>query len=352
MINQKLISIGVLGCEENNVVYQIITEILISSGFTPIYKNDKDTITILSLEDKSILIMGLTSKTIKLLLDLELYFDIIIQTYLREEDYKSPYIKNMINKAKYIIMNIDDLNSRYILDKDVKGLIITYGLNKKATITASSFKTSNNIKFNLCVQREYDSLEGNKIELMEIPIVLDLIGKNNIYHGLGAIACLLSCGIALSQIQKALVNVKGAYRYLEKLYEKDYLIVDSNCNMPFDYNSIFEEIQNIKYKNIYIISGIEIDQGIFNIKKNLEVILNWLPILDIKKILFYIDRKEELIINNIDLLFANIKIDYEIYFELKECINRGVGDLNKNDLLLLMGNDCLKDSRNLISQLI
>ena len=352
MAYQKLISIGILGLYERSITYNIVKEIFVKSGYEIVYNNSKSTIIILALNDKLVLIIGLTTKTIESILDLEIYFDILIQTSLKEDDYSNPSIKSIVSRAKYIIMNIDELYSSYILDENTEGLIITYGLNKKSTITASSFNISNNVEFNLCIQREYNSIDGKTIEPMEVPIVLNLIGKNNIYHGLSAIACGLSCGITINQIQEALFDIKGKYRYLEKIYDKDYIIIDSNCSIPSEYNLIFEEIQNLKYKNIYVVNGIEIDQGIYTIKKNLEVILNWKPILDIKKVFFYIDGREDLISDNIDLLFTKNKLDYKVFFKLNKCIDSAISLLDKNDFLLLIGNECLENSRELISQLM
>ena len=202
MADKILITVGVLSSEEKSITCCIIKEIFIKSGYELIYNN---IITILTSKDKLILIMNLTPKIIESVLNLELYFDILIQKSLKQEDYKNPYIKNIVSKAKYIIMNIDDEDSRYILDGNMKGLIITYGINKKATITASSISISNNSQFNLCLQREYKTINGIKIEPMEIPIILNSIGKPNIYHGLGAISCGLSCGISIEQIKKALL---------------------------------------------------------------------------------------------------------------------------------------------------
>lgn len=350
MGNQILISIGVLSSQKNNTVYHIIKKIFIKINYELIF--DSNTMTILASKDKLVLIMELTSKTIENALNLELYFDILIQTSLIQEDYNSPFIKKMVNKAKYIIMNIDDESSRNILDKNVEGIIITYGINKKATITASSFSLFNNIEFNLCLQREYETIDKKKIEPMEIPIILNLIGRTNIYHGLGAIACGLVCGIDIEQIKDTLLNIEGVYRRLEKIYEKDYMIIDNYCNRPLDYNLVLEEVQNIKYKNIYIINSVEIAQGIDTIKKNLEVILSWVPILDIRKISLYTDKKEELIIHNINLLLTKEKVRCDIFFQLTKCIYNGILPLGQGDLLLLLGGESLKGSRDIINQLI
>ena len=350
MKNQTLISIGVLSSQKNNTVYHIIKKIFIKNNYELIFNND--IMTIVSSKDKLLLIMELTAETIESALNLGLYFDILVQTSLIDKKYSSPSIKKVVGRAKYVIMNIDDDGSRDILDEHMEGLIITYGINKKATITASSFSASNNIEFNLCLQREYETIDKKIIEPMEIPIRLNLIGRTNIYHGLGAIACGLICGIDIKQIKNVLMDIEGVHRRLEKIYEMDYMIIDNNCATVLDYNLILEEVQNIKYKDIYILNSVEVDQGIYRIRKNLETILAWSPILDIRKIFFYIDKKEDWMIDDINTLLTKDGVRYDIFFQLTKCIYNGILPLDKGDLLLLLGGKSLEGSKEIIDQLI
>lgn len=351
MSSEKLISIGVLGFGKNNVTFHMIKEIFINSGYK-LMNYPNNIITILAKEDKLLLISELTTKNLESILNLNLNFHIIIHTSLKQDEYDNPSIKEIIRKAQYIIMNIDEKNSRKLLDKEVKGLIITYGLNKKATITTSSFIVSNRIQFNLCQQREIVAINGLKVEPMEIPIILNLVGRSNIYYGLAAIACGLVYGKSMGELKKNLLNIKGIHRHLEKIYDKEYTIIDSNCNIPVDYNWVFEEAQNLKYKDIYVVNGIEIDQGIYTIKDNLRTILNWRPILNIKKLFLYLDEKEILLKNNIRLMLLNQNLDYEIFSRLDSCIYAATEVLSRNDLLMILGSESLKNSREFINQLI
>lgn len=350
MIEKSLITIGVLGLKDYNIIYQIIKEMFTESNYDIVYNNQN--MSILFDEQTLILLLELTPDTVDHVINLGIDIHILIHDSVDIRDYKNTLIKTIASKAKYIIINIDDEESRYILQDNIDGLIITYGINQKATLTASSFNFSNNSQFNLCLQREYESLKGVSIEPMDSPVTLNLIGKPNIYYGLGAIACGLTCGIEINDIKNALLSIKGTARRLEKIYEKDYMIVDNRCRTHLDYNLALEEIQNLKYKNFYILNGIEIDGGIYTIKKNLEVIFSWIAILDIKKIFFYIDKKEELIINNIELLLANYKIEYEIFYNLNKCIYNSIKTIGKDDLLLLLGNESLKESKQIIKTLI
>ena len=164
MAYQILTSIGIISSDENNITYHITKEIFIKSAYEVIYGNKEGTMNILYSKDNLVLIMELNSKTIKSVLNLGLCFDVLILSSLKEEDYRNPYVKSMADKVKYIIMDIDESNSMHILEENTEALIITYGLNKKATITASSFNISNNIEFNLCLQREYKLIELASLE--------------------------------------------------------------------------------------------------------------------------------------------------------------------------------------------
>jgi len=98
--------------------------------------------------------------------------------------------------------NISSANSRHtIINADDKSIarslksrmtnIITYGFNKKTTVTASSV-TSDNIV--VCVQRALCSISGNKIEEQEFAVSSTDAGKFT-YELLAAVSCALVCDL-------------------------------------------------------------------------------------------------------------------------------------------------------------
>lgn len=79
---------------------------------------------------------------------------------------KKEIVKNIIKKAKYLVINSDEeisLNSLENIDLNV----ITFGFNSKSTITASSVMDEGVL---LCVQRNMILATGSKIEPQEISI--------------------------------------------------------------------------------------------------------------------------------------------------------------------------------------
>lgn len=79
---------------------------------------------------------------------------------------KKELIKNIIEKANYLIINADEEINLDLL-QNMKVNVITYGFNSKSTITASSVGDENIF---LCIQRNMQDLNKNEIEPQEISI--------------------------------------------------------------------------------------------------------------------------------------------------------------------------------------
>lgn len=79
---------------------------------------------------------------------------------------KVKLLKELLKNVKYVVVNSDiDTNLR-LLD-NVQAVVITYGFNSKATITASSVKEDEIL---LCIQRNIENKNGQKIDLQEIKV--------------------------------------------------------------------------------------------------------------------------------------------------------------------------------------
>ena len=114
-------------------------------------------------------LIELNSESIKNLKNIK--FDEIIYNKdinLTEEEYK--FMREIINKTKYILINSDEK----ILIK-----IITFGFNSKSTIMISSVKENYII---ISVQREIEKLNGDIIENQEKKIEIEQNKKSSIYN--------------------------------------------------------------------------------------------------------------------------------------------------------------------------
>lgn len=350
-MTKKLTSIGVLSQEGNNITYQIIKEILSNSGYEFLY--DNNTFSILSNNHDFIMIFQLTKKIVDKIKDLNLCLDIVVDTGLQEIDYYDLSIRSLVKNSKYFIMNVDDKDSVKILTDDIESLIVTYGLNTKATLTASSLVFDSNIRSNICLQRECTTIKGKEIEPMEFPVTINLIGRSNFYNSLAAVAFGIIYGIPIEIINSTLQNIETTHRRLEKICHKDWLIVlDNYCEDSSDYNFVFEEIQCVKYNNMYVIKGIDEDEEPYDTCSHLQVILDWHPIANIKKIFLYMEKNNNLINKDIESLFSNQLIHYGIYSNLQQCVSLALNSLNEGDVLLILGKNAVNNVKEIVCQLI
>lgn len=352
MKNQKMSLIGVAEEKRGSITFGMIRDIFINSGFSLVYEN-KNIVFLTSNENNYIGIINFSLKNLKYLSSLGLKFNIIVYANIGYETKLSKEVKLFFASLDSIIMlNIDDENNIKLLEGNNKALVITYGLNNKATVTASSLDMNNLIEFNFCLQREIKTLKGDIVEPLDFPVKINFLSKEFIYSALASITVGLCYDLNIDNIRDGLLNVKGFDRNMEKLYEGDFTIIDNFCLNPVDYNIAFENIQHLKYKDIVLLKGIEIDQGIYTIKKNLEIVVNWAPIIGIRRVVFFVDKKDTLVEKNIEYLFIKKKIPYSIYYNLKHCLESELKSVKKDDILLLLGNDVLNNSKDiLINQL-
>lgn len=92
-------------------------------------------------------------------------FDTII---MHEEN---PYIlnrqnllKKMLSQTSYLLLNVDAYSNIEIINR-LKLTIITYGLNLKATVTASSIEKE---RACICIQRGIKNIKGTMLEPREV----------------------------------------------------------------------------------------------------------------------------------------------------------------------------------------
>ena len=88
------------------------------------------------------------------------------------------YIKDIMKKAKYILLN-SDINISEENLKDVELKILTYGLKQKSTITISSIKQE---KILISIQRAFKNFKEKIIEQKEISVELDDNSDKNMYN--------------------------------------------------------------------------------------------------------------------------------------------------------------------------
>lgn len=282
-------------------------------------------------------------------------FDIIINTNI-ELDFMIPgirddYIKlnngifKLLKKNGISIINTDDKDGLKLIENNSKAIVLTYGFDSKASITASSLKLSQDISYNLCIQRGITALNLLEIEPMEIPIRLKLMGRHNIYNSLAAICGALCVGVNPYNIEKYLCDFKGIDRRLNLIYENDYKIIDNHSHNPLAYEVVFDAIQVLDFNRLIIINSLR-GNGEENINKNnAKVIASWYSTFKNAKLILTLskDSQEEnnKVLESDVIAYKSVldksKIDYMVFNTLEEAIKQTLDFVNKNDLVLFLG---------------
>lgn len=130
-------------------------------------------------------------------------FDILVfqNCDIIKRNFKNSILNNISNK-NILIVNLDNKD----IFKNLDGLnakLITYGLNSKSCITASSIQNNEDYlqELQCCIQRTFLTFIESKLEPQEFKIVLNRYRNSNIYNILAAISAALICGIDIKEFK-------------------------------------------------------------------------------------------------------------------------------------------------------
>ncbi|MGF7059579.1 Mur ligase family protein [Brassicibacter mesophilus] len=390
--SQKISLIGVTGTNGKTTTTHIIEDIFRNAGFktgligtlgikingvcvlssltTPEPEVLFDMLNRMAQQGVQVVIMEVSSHGLKFHRTYGLDFDIAIHTNI-EIDHMNIHkdINDYINTKKMLfdslkrnrisILNIDDNNAmKLIMDND-KTLILTYGLNSKASITASSLELNKEVCFTVCLQRGLTALNGTEVEPLEFPVKLNLMGKHNVYNSLAAIGVALYFGISPNTISNSLSNFHGVYRRLNKIYDKDFLVIDDFSHNPSGYEAVFETIQGLDYNKIILVNAIRGNRGIEINEYNANVICSWSKIIGPIKIILSKsedaveenDRVKDEEISVYQKVFDKNSISYSICNTLEEAINEALNNVIKRDIVLLLGAQGMNKGRHIFLRL-
>lgn len=133
------------------------------------------------LEKENIEIIEITRESIINMKNIKFEEIIILKDIqLEEEQYK--YMKEIISKVQYLIINGDieiNLLKEIKIEKPIK--VITFGFNSKSTITISSVREE---KILICIQRNIEKVNGEIIEEQEKEIIISESNNKKIYNEL------------------------------------------------------------------------------------------------------------------------------------------------------------------------
>lgn len=267
-----------------------------------------------------------------------------------EKDFATRELKTYLvnlSERKAIIMNNDE---HYDIKTSEEGKVlksITYGLNKKAVVTASSIDVDETTCFNYCVQRSFLTRSGARIDPFEVPIHLNALGNHNIYNALAAITCGLYYDKDIMDIKSVVEVYKAPARHFQKIYDGSFTIIDNYCNSIHDYTAAFDSIQILNYKNLILIVSITPDANLNFHCEKAALITEWARILKCKEVILTScldgdSRIGEFPLKSIRIykkIFKEKDIAFRYYHLLQHALDKGLSELKKGDLMVMLGSD-------------
>lgn len=254
-----------------------------------------------------------------------------------------------IGKGKVLIINIDNPYILKAIDGQKENIAITFGLNKKAAVTATSIEYGEITKFNYCLQRTICSKSGRTIEPFEVPMAIKGLGINKIYSALAAISCALYYDVDMECIKEALCQYDDSGRDFSIVNYDDFTFINSYCMTENDYKETFEKIQMLDYKDLHIIiSGSQLHHRCFS-NYFLNLVNEWSSSLDIKELIILSNQNQDTITDN-NKFPANIHIKY--FDQLAKALMSSIRYLSGKDILLVIGGDEMSSAQYIIELLL
>jgi len=249
-------------------------------------------------------------------------------------------------EEKTIIINNDE-NDILKAEGGRKIKSITYGLNKKAAVTASSIAVDDVTCFNYCVQKSFHTESGERIEPFEIPVCLNALGSRNIYNALAAITCGLYYGADIASIKASVESYRTPARHFQRIYEGDFAIIDNYCSSIHDYTEAFESIQILSYGNLILLISVTQDSNLSFHGEKARVIAEWAKLLNCREVILTSCMDNDSHIGELPLktmrlykkIFKENDIPFRYYHLLQHALERGLAELNKRDLMVIMGSN-------------
>lgn len=194
-----MITIGILGSKGKSSVAEIISRELKKHGRQVFIIGTKsqsirEFSKLLNIEDICVIIEISREDLLEGNIN-KIKFDIIIQTSLYEESSgileQIQILLSNIKEGGYFIFNSDSIQKINFKCDNIYP--ITYGLNGKTTVTASSIDDMEGLSFSYCLQRAIFTLSQTLVQPCEIPIQAEGI-YDDIGYYLASYTCLIVLG--------------------------------------------------------------------------------------------------------------------------------------------------------------
>lgn len=203
MDEEGFIFIGILEESVKRTTFFLLKEFLNNNGFKICYENLNKDFVIFNKENNNIFIFDIESEKISSIIEMGIYFHLIIHTF-NNNSKDSKIIKNLFINTDFVILNCDEEKWTYFFNGNTNSIVITYGFNNKATVNISSYYIHDYIEANICLQRKLFSIKGKEIDPFELPVKVNSQEKLNIYPVIAIVICGLLINLDISKINNSI----------------------------------------------------------------------------------------------------------------------------------------------------
>lgn len=279
-------------------------------------------------------------------------FDMGDQNYVLESI--RGFVSQIPNSKPIIFNNDDDMVLEALADSK-SNIVITYGLNKKAAVTATSIDVNQQTTFNYCLQRSFITNNGNCVEPFEMPISMNILGSSSIYNALAVITCALYYDISIDHIKATLSGYVAPSRRFEISDMQGVTVLDNYCSNIGELDRTLEGIQLLNYNRLKIILAVNKNEREQSIEDLVKLMGQWSNILGLDELILCgcLDINDKVIplsISDVRMLKKVLSSFVQIkYFDkLQDAVEDIVMSINEGEMLILAGGEEMNSAKNLL----
>jgi UDP-N-acetylmuramoyl-L-alanyl-D-glutamate--2,6-diaminopimelate ligase len=266
---------------------------------------------------------------------------------------------SQIPENKPIIVNNDDDMVLKALEGSKNTIVITYGLNKKAAVTATSIDVNQQTTFNYCLQRSMTTNSGKRLEPFEMPISMNILGSRSIYNALAVITCALYYDVDIEQIKRALISYLAPSRRFEISDIQGVTVLDNYCSSAGDLDKTLEGIQVLNYNKLRLLLAVNKNDGEESWADIVKLMSQWSGILGITEVILcgcldVNDKSIPLSIHDVRRLKKDLNEFVQIKYldKLQDAIESIAENVNEGEMLILAGGDEMNSAKSQLDQFL
>jgi UDP-N-acetylmuramoyl-L-alanyl-D-glutamate--2,6-diaminopimelate ligase len=232
---------------------------------------------------------------------------------------KQELFKNLKKTGTAIINVDDDFSNYYLLEKNKN---VTYGFNESdyqiIDYSSESLETIIEYKHNNQIRK----------------IKTKLIGKYNIYNLISVIALLQEMGKSFEKIAQITLELNPPSGRMDNIKYKINNIIIDYAHTPDAIANVIKAVKEVAIGDIYVVFGCTGDRDRTKRPMMLDIVTTQCKYAIITNDDPHTEDPNQIVADMTEGITRN---NYEVIFDRKEAIIRGINLLNTNDTLLILG---------------